>query len=66
MTKRIAIESNIMTLAEVADYLRVHKSTIYRLLKRPDSKFPRFKLGSDYRFNRETIDEWRLAATLKA
>jgi len=50
---------NILTVAEVAEYLRVHPSTIYKLLKA--RKIPAFKIGSDYRFNRERIDEWRAA-----
>jgi len=40
----------------VCDYLRIHKSTLYRLIKRDE--IPYFRIGSDYRFNREAIDEW--------
>jgi excisionase family DNA binding protein len=47
-----------MTVRELADYLRVHPSTIYRLLKQ--KRIPAFKVGRDWRFNRETIDRWRL------
>jgi excisionase family DNA binding protein len=47
----------IMTVAELAQYLRVNRSTIYRLLK--VRKLPAFKVGSDWRFNREQIDDWR-------
>jgi len=50
--------ANVLNLAEVADYLRVHPSTIYRLLKK--HRIPAFKLGSDWRFNSESIDRWRL------
>ena len=57
MTKQMKIESNVMTLAEVADYLRCHPSTIYRLMKAGD--LPGFKVGSDWRFNRASIDQWR-------
>jgi excisionase family DNA binding protein len=49
-------------LTEVADYLRVHPSTIYRLLKRKE--LPAFKVGSDWRFNRAAIDQWRSAAEM--
>ena len=45
-----------MTLEEVADYLRVHPSTIYRLLKK--GKLPAFKVGTDWRFNTESINNW--------
>ena len=49
---------NIMTVRELAGYLRVHPSTIYRLLRQ--GKLPAFKVGSDWRFSREAIDHWRL------
>jgi excisionase family DNA binding protein len=48
----------MMTLSEVASYLRVHRSTIYRLLKHRE--LPAFKAGSDWRFNRDDIDQWRM------
>jgi len=51
-------EEKIITVGELADYLRVHRSTIYRLLKR--GQLPGFRIGSDWRFNLETIDKWRM------
>jgi len=48
--------NKIMTLEEVAAFLRVHSSTVYRLLKQ--HKIPAFKLGSDWRFNQESIKRW--------
>jgi excisionase family DNA binding protein len=48
----------ILTIVEVAAYLRVHPSTIYRLLKRKE--LPAFRVGKDWRFNLEVIDEWRM------
>jgi excisionase family DNA binding protein len=53
----------VMTADEVAELLRVHKSTIYRLLKA--GKFPHFRMGGDFRFSREAIDEWRKAQEYK-
>jgi excisionase family DNA binding protein len=52
------IEDKVMTLREVSEYLKVHPSTIYRQLKR--GLIPAFKVGSDWRFNIESIDRWRL------
>ena len=49
--------NDIMTLNEVADYMRVHPSTVYRMLKRKE--LPAFRLGREWRFNRESIDTWR-------
>jgi excisionase family DNA binding protein len=50
--------SRVMTVKELSDYLKVHPSTIYRQLKR--GHLPAFKVGSDWRFNIESIDRWRL------
>jgi excisionase family DNA binding protein len=52
------ISAKVMTVNELSDYLRVHRSTIYRLLKK--GQIPGFKIGSDWRFNVEAIDQWRL------
>jgi excisionase family DNA binding protein len=46
----------ILTVENVAEYLQVHPSTIYCLLKQ--KRIPAFKVGSDWRFNRESIDRW--------
>ena len=45
----------MMTLQEVADYLRVTRSTIHRLLKR--NQIPGFRIGRHWRFNVEEIDK---------
>ena len=51
-------ESKVITISELSDYLRVHRSTLYRLLKK--GELPGFKIGSDWRFNVEAIDRWRM------
>ena len=48
----------VLTVKELCGYLRIHQSTVYRLLKR--GQLPGFKVGSDWRFNVEAIDRWRL------
>lgn len=52
------VPSKVMTVREVSAYLRVHPSTIYRLLR--SHQIPAFQVGSDWRFNIEAIDRWRL------
>jgi excisionase family DNA binding protein len=51
-------DAKVLTVSELSEYLRVHRSTIYRLLKK--GQLPGFKIGSDWRFNVEAIDQWRL------
>jgi excisionase family DNA binding protein len=51
-------ETKVITIGELAQYLHVHRSTLYRLLKK--GQLPGFKIGSDWRFNVEVIDQWRM------
>src|SRR5579883_3180532 len=46
----------VMTLHEVAQFLRCHESTVYRLTKR--GQIPAFRLGSEWRFLRSKIEQW--------
>jgi excisionase family DNA binding protein len=46
----------MMTADEVAEYLRVNRTMIYRLLKRKE--LPGFKIGTDFRLRRVGVDEW--------
>ena len=50
-----------MTIEETADYLRVSKDTIYRMAQK--AEIPSSKLGKQWRFNRETIDQWLKSKT---
>jgi excisionase family DNA binding protein len=57
----MALDVGVLTVAELSNYLRIHRSTIYRLVRRGD--LPGFRIGSDWRFNVEEIDKWRLEQT---
>ena len=48
--------ASVMIPPEVCAYLRIHRSTLFRLIEA--GKIPHFRIGSDYRFNRETIETW--------
>ena len=54
---------SVLTVQNVAEYLHVHPSTLYRLLKR--KQLPAFKIGSEWRFNLESINRWRADAEQK-
>lgn len=46
----------IMTIAEVAEYLRLGEATIYRLAQ--EGKIPGIKVGRSWRFKKGIIDAW--------
>jgi excisionase family DNA binding protein len=46
----------ILTVEELGRYLRVHTSTIYRLVER--SELPAFKVGKNWRFNLKEIEQF--------
>ena len=46
----------LMTIEEVANYLRVKKRTVYDWLKK--GKIPAIKAVGQWRFKREKIDAW--------
>lgn len=48
--------SELMTVKEVAKYLRVTKRTMYRLLR--EDAFPATKVRHQWRFDKESVDEW--------
>ena len=50
------MENDIMTLEEVAAYLRLKPQTIYTWAQ--DKKIPAAKLGKEWRFKKSIIDEW--------
>lgn len=47
--------NGIMDVSEAADYLHINKLTLYRLVKR--GKIPAIKVGSQWRFKKEVLDE---------
>jgi len=49
-------EGAVLTIEELADYLKVSKSTLYKLAQ--EGRVPGQKVGRHWRFRRETIDRW--------
>ena len=46
----------IMTIKEVAGYLKVHERTVYRLAAK--GELPAFKVANAWRFRLQDIDHW--------
>ena len=52
----IMVNNNLMTIEDLADYLKVTRRTIYDWLKH--NKVPALKLVGQWRFKKDKIDDW--------
>ena len=50
------IVPHLMTIEEVADYLRLSKDTVYRMAQ--SGRIPASKVGTQWRFRQEDVDGW--------
>ena len=50
------MNSEFLTAEEVAEYLRLPLSTVYKFVQ--DKRLPGFKVGKHWRFRKETIIQW--------
>ena len=50
------MESDILTIREVAEYLKLNEKTAYRFAA--EGKIPGFKVGGAWRFRRDEIVRW--------
>ena len=46
----------IWTVRDVAEYLRISESKVYRLVK--EQRLPVVRLGKTWRFRKDLLDEW--------
>lgn len=47
---------SVMTIDDLAQYLKISKSTLYKLCQ--DGKVPGQKVGRHWRFHKSVIDRW--------
>ncbi|MEA1990800.1 MAG: helix-turn-helix domain-containing protein [Thermodesulfobacteriota bacterium] len=45
-----------LTIEELSDYLKMGRTKLYRMAQKAD--IPASKIGNQWRFDREEIDEW--------
>ena len=60
-------EPAIWTVTDVADYLRMSRSKVYRLVK--DRELPAARIGKTLRFRKDLLDNWlsqRTESSMKA
>ena len=46
----------VLTIDELAEYLKISKSTLYKLAQ--DGRIPAQKVGKHWRFRKAAIDRW--------
>ena len=51
-----SMAKDILTIKEVAEYLKVTERTLYRLVQ--EGKIPAFKVGGSWRFQLADIEAW--------
>lgn len=47
---------NLLSVKEMAERIRMHERTIYRLAK--ERKIPAFRIGKQWRFDLATLSDW--------
>jgi excisionase family DNA binding protein len=55
--------NEILTVKEVAVFLKLHQTTVYKMIK--SGELPAFRIGGDWRFRRSRIEEWLTSRTQK-
>ncbi len=50
------VHDEIMTMDELAKYLKISKSTLYKLAV--ENKIPGTKIGKRWRFHKNAVDRW--------
>lgn len=50
------MSDEILTIQELAEYLKLNEKTAYRLAA--EKKLPGFKVGGSWRFKRDDLEAW--------
>ena len=62
--KSMAIEPEILTVKEVSELLKIHESTVYKMIR--EGRIPAFRIGSEWRFLKDQIVHWMAEQTIRA
>ena len=54
------MQNDVMTVSEVADYLRLNPQTVYRKAKA--GELPALRIGRAIRFRRDELEQWLRAS----
>ena len=56
--------NEILTIKEVSELLKIHQATVYKMIR--ESRIPAFKIGSDWRFQKDQVVHWIAVQTIGA
>jgi excisionase family DNA binding protein len=59
-----ATQDTVMTIDDLSAYLKISKSTAYKLSQ--EGKLPGQKVGRHWRYHRDAVDGWLKRRTTKA
>jgi len=60
----MAGDSEVLTVKEVCVLLRVHPSTVYKMVRH--GKIPSFRIGTEWRFRKDLIMRWMAQRSMEA
>ena len=60
----MASDQEVLTVKEICDLLRVHPSTIYKLIR--NDKIPSFQVGAERRFRKGVILRWMAEKSMQS
>ena len=58
----MAADDEVLTVKEVCELLKVHPSTLYKLVRQ--GSIPSFRVGIDWRFRRDVIERWMVELSM--
>jgi excisionase family DNA binding protein len=56
MNPPMALDQEILTLKGVSELLRVHPSTVHRMIR--EGRIPAFRIGLEWRFRTDRLMRW--------
>jgi excisionase family DNA binding protein len=57
----MALDHEILTVKDICEILQINQSTVYKLVR--EGRIPAFRIGSDWRFQKEGIVRWMAEQT---
>jgi excisionase family DNA binding protein len=58
----MAIDHEVLTLKEVSELQQISEGTVYKMVR--EGRIPAFKIGSDWRFQKDRIVHWIAEQTI--